>query len=142
VLKKAFTKVPVLVRWNPQSKMIVKTDTSNRVLAAILSTHSGKDIHLIAFHSRTFNEAELNYDIHDKELLAITEAFKKWRHYLESTLIPVKVFTDHKNLTYFYNTKSLFRQQVQWSKFLSQFNLIIYFRPGRLGTKPNALTCH
>ena len=61
-----------------------------RALVAILSTHSGKDIHLIAFYSRTFNEAELNYDIHDKELLAIIEAFKKWRHYLESTLTSIR----------------------------------------------------
>jgi len=113
-----------------------------RALVAILSTHSGKDIHLIAFYSRTFNEAELNYDIHNKELLAIIEAFKKWRHYLEGTLTSVEVFTDHKNLTYFCDTKSFSWRQVQWSKFLSQFNLIICFRPGRLGTKLDTLICH
>src|SRR5258708_19620370 len=47
---------------------------------------------------------------------------------------------DHKNLEYFTTTKKLTRQQARWSEFLSQFNLSICFHPGRLGTKPNALT--
>jgi len=136
-LKKAFTTAPVLARWNPDSKIIVETDASDRALAAILSTYSGKDV-----HSRIFNEAKMNYNIHDKELLAIAETFKKWRHYLKDTPIPVEVFTNHKNLTYFCDTKSLSRCQVHWSKFLLQFNLTIRFRPGRLGMKLDALTCH
>jgi len=49
----------------------------------------------------------MNYDIHDKELLAIVEVFKKWRHYFEGTPITVEVFMDHKNLIYFCDTKSL-----------------------------------
>ena len=76
-LKKTFTIVPVLARWNLDSKIIVETDTSDRALAAILLTYSGKEIHPIAFHLRTLNDAKLNYDIHDKKLLVIFEAFKK-----------------------------------------------------------------
>jgi len=83
---------------------------------------------------------ESNYNIHDKELLAIFEAFKKWQHYLEGTLVPVEVFTNHKNLMYFYELKVLLRRQARWSEFLLQFNLIIKFRPGRLGAKPDILT--
>src|SRR5258707_2178675 len=49
--------------------------------------------------------------------------------------------TDHKNLEYFTSTKKLTRRQARWSEYLSQFNLQIRFRPGRLGTKPDALTC-
>src|SRR5882724_10872479 len=48
--------------------------------------------------------------------------------------------TDHWNLQYFSMTKILTRQQAQWSGYLSGFNLIINFRPGKLRTKPNALT--
>ena len=51
------------------------------------------------------------------------------------------MFTDHKNLVYFCESKALSRQQARWSKFLSQFNLTIRFHPGRLGAKPDALTC-
>jgi len=77
-LKSAFTSAPILVHWNPNSPMIVETDALDHALAAILSTQVNGDIHPVAFHSRTFNATELNYDIHDKELLAIFEAFKRW----------------------------------------------------------------
>ena len=79
---------------------------------------------------------ELNYDTHDKELLAIHESFRTWRHYLEGSGTPIDVVTDHKNLEYFATTKLLTRRQAQWLEFLSQFNLVIRFRPGHLGAKP------
>jgi len=60
------------------SKIIVEIDALDRALAAIISTYSREDIHSIAFHSRIFNNMEMNYDIYNKELLAIFEAFKKW----------------------------------------------------------------
>jgi len=120
--------------------MILETDASDYTLAAILSTRSNGKVRPIAFHSRAFSIAEINYDVHDKELLAIIEAFKKWRHYLEGVAVPVEVYTDHKNLTYFSETKTLSQHLARWSEFLSQFNLSIKFWPGRLGKKPNALT--
>jgi hypothetical protein len=48
-----------------------------------------------------FTTAEINYEIHDKELLAIVNSFQEWRHFLEGALHPVTVYTDHKNLEYF-----------------------------------------
>jgi hypothetical protein len=139
-LKRSFTTAPILTHWIPDAPIVVETDASDYALAAILSTYVDGDIHPIAFHSRTFNSAELNYDVHDKELLAIFEAFQKWRHYLEGTSVPVDVVTDHKNLQYFSTMKMLTRRQARWSEYLSQFNLVVRFRPGRLGTKPDALT--
>jgi len=50
-------------------------------LAAILSTQTEEDIYPISFHSQTLQATELNYNVHNKELLAIVEVFKKWRHY-------------------------------------------------------------
>jgi len=87
--------------------MILETDTSDYALAAILFTQSNGKVRLIAFHLRAFSAAEINYNVHDKELLAIIEAFKKWRHYLEGVAIPVEMYMDHKNLTYFSETKTL-----------------------------------
>jgi RNase H-like domain found in reverse transcriptase len=72
--------------------------------------------------------------------MAIYEAFKAWRHYLEGTEVPIDVVTDHKNLKYFCTTRILSRRQARWSTFLSKFNMVIRFCPSRLGTKPNALT--
>ena len=119
----------------------METDASDYALGAILSIHTDSgDIHPIAFHSCSFTPAEINYNTHDKELLAIFAAFTTWRHYLEGSAIPIDVVTDHKNLEYFCTSKVLTCHQARWSEFLSQFNLVIRFRPGRLGTKPNSLT--
>jgi hypothetical protein len=140
-LKEEFTHAPLLTHWMPDSQIVVETDASDYALAAILSIYSSDgEIHPIAFHSRSFNPTELNYDTHDKELLTIFEAFKHWHQYLEGSGTPVDVVTDHKNLEYFATTKLLTRHQAQWSKFLSQFNMIIRFRPRKLGVKPDALT--
>ena len=65
------------------------------------------EIHPVAFHSRTFSALELNYDTHDKELLAIFEAFRVWQHFLEGSSTPIDVVTDHKNLEYFSQPRSL-----------------------------------
>ena len=62
------------------------------------------------------------------------------RYYLEGVATLVEVYTDHKNLTYFSETKTLSRCLARWSEFLSQFNLSIKFWLGRLGKKPDALT--
>jgi hypothetical protein len=79
-LKEEFTHAPLLTHWVPNSQIVVETDASDYALAAILSIHSSNgEIRPITFHSRSFNPAELNYDTHDKELLAIFEAFKHWR---------------------------------------------------------------
>src|SRR6266404_722412 len=120
--------------------MMVEMDASNCTIAGILSvtTKDGK-IQPVAFYSCTLQSAEQNYDMHDKELLAIYEAFKSWCHYLEGSAKTIDMVTDHKNLEYFTTTKKLTRQQARWSKFLSQFNLRIHFCPGRLGTKLDAL---
>jgi len=139
VLKGAFITALVLTHWDPEAPITIETNASDHALAAILSIHVKGDIHPVVFHSRTFNQAELNYDVHDKELLAIYEAFRKWCHYLEGTPRPIDMVTDHKNLIYFSRSKLLMRQQVHWSEYLAQFNLLIQFRPGHLGKKPDAL---
>ena len=110
-LKKAFTTALVLAQWEPGDPLIVETDASDYALGAILSTitPSNNQVHPVAFHSHTFTSMELNYDVHDKELPAIFEAFKCWRYYLEGSPTPVDVITDHKNLEYFSTTKLLTR---------------------------------
>jgi RNase H-like domain found in reverse transcriptase len=141
-LKLAFISTPVLTHYKPSCPLVIKADASNYALAAILSqVESNKKIHLVTYLSWTFSNTKLNYNTHDKELMAIYKAFKAWRYYLEGTEVPIDVVMDHKNLEYFYTTWILSRRQVQWSTFLSGFNMVIRFRPGRLRTKPDALTC-
>ena len=85
-------------------------------------------------------DAECNYDIHDKELLAIIQALKEWKRYTRGSPIPIRVITDHKNLVTFMTTKDLSERQARWQSFLSQYNFKIEYRPGREGGKPDTLT--
>src|SRR6266481_6257450 len=140
-LKKAFTTAPVLTHWLLDTPITVKTDASDYTLTAVLSIMTpSSELHPVAFHSHTFHELECNYDVHDKELRAIFEAFTRWQHYLEGSGTPIDIVTDHRNLQYFSTTKILMRRQARWSEYLSRFNLVIRFHPRKLGTKPNALT--
>jgi len=54
----------------------------------------------------------------------------------------VLVLSDHKNLEYFATTKQLTHRQVFWFEYLSEFNYLIHYRAGQLGTKPDVLTHH
>ena len=88
--------------------MVMETDASDYALAAILSAYDTEGaLHPIAFHSHTFTSLELNYNVHNKELSAIFEAFKQWRHYLEGSAKPMDIVTNHKNLESFSTTKLL-----------------------------------
>jgi len=118
-LKKAFISVPILTHWIPNAQLIVETDALDYALTTILSiVNEDNEVYSVAFHFRTFTAAELNYDTHDKELLAIFKAFKIWQHYLEGPAYPIDVVMDHKNLKYFSTTKVLTRKQARWTKYL------------------------
>src|SRR5467141_3972730 len=108
-LKHTFTTAPILVHFNPDNPIVVETDASDYAIAAIISQVSPDDgdIHPIVFYSCSMQPAELNYEIYDKELLAIFEAFRQWHNYLEDSAHVVLMLSDHKNLEYFATTKQL-----------------------------------
>ena len=127
-LKKAFGSMPVLAHWALDLPMMVEKDASDCVIVGILSvTTNDGEIRPVAFYSCTLQSAEQNYNMHDKELLVIFEAFKTWCHYLEGLAKTINMVTDHKNLEYFTSTKKLTRRQARWLEFLSQFNLSVWF---------------
>ncbi len=130
-LKKAFTTAPILTHPDLQKPFSLETDVPNFALGAVLS-QPDKDgrLHLVAFHSRKFTVAEINYEIHEKELLTIVDSFQEWRHFHKGVQHPVIVYTDHNNLEYFMSAKVLNRQQARWSILLSHFNFVITYRPG------------
>ena len=79
-LKLAFTQAPVLTHFDPANPTVVETDASDYAITAIISQISPDDgdLHLIAFYSQGMKPVELNYEIYNKELLAIFEAFQQW----------------------------------------------------------------
>lgn len=84
--------------------------------------------------------AECNYEIFDKELLAIVKAFETWMAKLGSVEAPTLILTDHKILEHFTITKKLNRRQAKWNELLVEFNFKVIIRPGQQGRKPDALT--
>lgn len=79
----------------------------SRQMGAIVSQRQADGrLHHIAYKLKSFSSAELNYDTHNKELLAITWALIEWQLYLEGTKEQILVLTDHCNLKYWKTTQS------------------------------------
>ena len=110
-LKWAFTTTPILAHVDPTKRgFILEVDASNFALGSVLSqTGDDGELHLVAFHSQKFEVAKINFEIHDKELLAIVDSFQQWRHFLEGSSQQIIVYNDHKNLPYFQNARILSR---------------------------------
>uniref|UniRef100_A0A3B3RIC6 Gypsy retrotransposon integrase-like protein 1 n=1 Tax=Paramormyrops kingsleyae TaxID=1676925 RepID=A0A3B3RIC6_9TELE len=94
----------------------------------------------VPFFSRKLSAAERNYDIGNRELLAVKLALEEWRHWLEGTTDPFLVLTDHKNLAYLRIAKRLNARQARWSLFFARFHFLFSFRPGAKNGKPDALS--
>ena len=87
-LRQAFLKAPILHHFDPERHIRIETDASGYAIGGVLSQLTSDDSgrwHPVAFFSRKMIPAETRYETHDGELLAIVEAFKTWRHYLEGS---------------------------------------------------------
>ena len=101
-LKSLFLSKPVLHLPDLAAPFAIATDASKYASGAILlQTDSNGEWHLCSYLSQSFSPAERNYDIYNRELLAVIRALKSWWHYLHGSPFPVQIVTDHKNLTYF-----------------------------------------
>ncbi|KAH9246801.1 hypothetical protein BASA81_015650 [Batrachochytrium salamandrivorans] len=113
-LKTAFANSTLLLHPDDSRPFILETDASDYAISGILSQYDENEVlRPIAFYARQMNSAERNYEIYDKELLAVVESFKHWRHFLQGGLHAVTVLCDHKNLEYFMSTKKLTRRQAR-----------------------------
>ncbi len=92
------------------------------------------------FFSHRLSPAERNYDIGNRELLAVKLALEEWRHWLEGSGVPFIVWTDHKNLEYIQSAKRLNSRQARWALFFGRFDFSISYRPGSKNIKPDALS--
>ena len=115
-LRQAFIKAPILWHFHPECHIRIKTDASSYAISGVLSQPTSDNLdqwHPVAFYSRKMIPAKTRYKTHHGELLAIVEAFKTWRHYLQACKHKVFLLTNHNNLRRFMNTKSLSSRQVR-----------------------------
>ncbi|KAH9245827.1 hypothetical protein BASA81_016663 [Batrachochytrium salamandrivorans] len=140
-LKTAFANSDFLTHPDDSRPFILETDASDYAISGVLSQYDDSNtLRPIAFYARQMNSAEQNYEIYDKELLAVVESFKHWRHFLQGGLHPVTVLCDHKNLEYFMTTKKLTRRQARWSLELSEYDFSLTHRPGKLNGRADSLS--
>ncbi|QRW25678.1 hypothetical protein RhiXN_10754 [Rhizoctonia solani] len=141
-LKDAITNAPVLCHADPAKPYFLETDASGAALGSILSQQQEDGcLHPLGFLSESFKGAEQNYDMHDKELLAIICSFEYWHIFLEGTAHPITVFTDHWNLEYWKESRTFNLCHAQWHLLLAGYNFQIVYCPGKQSSKPDALSC-
>jgi RNase H-like domain found in reverse transcriptase/Reverse transcriptase (RNA-dependent DNA polymerase)/Integrase zinc binding domain len=122
-----------------ESNIYVTTDASDRRTGAVLSFgKTWETARPVAYESYQLNDAEKNYPTHEKELLAIVKALKKWRSYLLGARFGI--YTDHRTLEYFQSQKEMSRRQMRWSMYLADFDYTITYIRGELNTAADALS--
>jgi len=125
-LKTVFTSRPLLVAPDLDKEFRVEADASNFATVGVLSIKcEDSKWRLVAYISKSLNETERNYEIHDKEMLAVIRCLEAWKHFLEGTRSKFEVWTDHKNLEYFMSNQKLNRRQVRWALYLSRFDFVL-----------------
>jgi hypothetical protein len=139
-LKYKLTEAPVLALPNLTDQFRVEVDASGYALGGVLSQKQNGKWKPIAFISRTMSPAEVNYEIYDKELLAIMYALDKWRHYLMGAEQQFEVLTDHKNLEYFRKPQKLNGRQARWHLQLQNFDFTLRHIPGTTNSKADILS--
>lgn len=144
----AFTKLKlavrddVMLRYPDSSRpFYISADASDYALGSVLSQRDEEEnLRPVEFYSRKFLPAEQNYTVYDKELLAIVESFKVWRHFLLYSPHRVEVKSDHNNLKYFATARLYKPRHARWAEELSQYDFIISHVSGVENSVADALS--
>jgi hypothetical protein len=130
-LKRLLSQAPVLSLPDVSKPYSVFTDASNVAIGAVLTQkHDDGVFHPIAYFSKKLDPAQVNYAVHDRELLAIREAMRQWKHYLLGET-GTQVFTDHRPLIHIYTQKDLNPRQIRWMEELAPFDVSIQYVQGK-----------
>jgi len=140
-MKEIFTTRPLLVAPDLDKEFRVEADASNFATGGVLfiKCEDGK-WRPVAYISKSLNETERNYEIHDKEMLAVIRCLEAWRHFLEGAKGRFEIWSDHKNLEYFMSNQKLNRRQARWALYLSRFDFILKHVPGGKMGKADGLS--
>jgi hypothetical protein len=119
---------PILQHFDPDRPLTLETDASDYAIGAVCSQPDASNVlHPLAYFSWKLKDAELNYDVHDKELLAIVEALDKWSTYCKSIKHSIQILSDHKNLEYWQTKKDLNLHQAWWAEQLANYDFKITY---------------
>ncbi|KAK3541598.1 hypothetical protein QTP86_033090 [Hemibagrus guttatus] len=134
---------PFILRHpDPDLPFVVEVDASSSGLGPVLSQRHGEPgkLHPCAFYSRKLTTAKANYDVGNRELLAIKAALEEWCHWLEGARHTFQVLTDHHNLEYLRGAKRLNPRQARWALFFTRFRFMVTYRSGSKNGKVDVLS--
>jgi RNase H-like domain found in reverse transcriptase len=139
-VKKQICSELVLIIPVDNAPYCLEADSSDYASGAVLSQKVDNKWHPVAYMSKALNETQQNYEIYDKEMLAIMTALDEWRQYLMGASEDFEIWTDHQNLQYFRKSQKLNRRQVQWMTELAEYHYSLNHKPGKSNVKPDILS--
>jgi hypothetical protein len=146
-LKTLMCAKPVLRQPDYNKMFTLSTDASGYGVGAVLAQEGLPDprtnkprMHPVAYYSSTFTPTERNYDVYERELLAVVKALKNWRPHLAATEQPITILTDHANLLYWKNPKNVNRRVARWLTTLQDYNFVIKHVPGKIHAAADMLS--
>jgi hypothetical protein len=146
-LKTLMCAKPVLRQPDYNKTFTLSTDASGYGIGAVLAQEGLPDqrtgkprMHPVAYYSATFTPTERNYDVYERELLAVVKALKNWRPHLAATEHPITILTDHANLLYWKNPKNINRRVARWLTALQDYNFTIKHVPGKIHAAADMLS--
>ena len=133
---------PRLQQPDPTKPFFIQVDASAYATGAILTQMDDRGKHeVVRYHSKSFSEAERNYDIHNRELLALIRGLQHWRHLLLGAHHPITVYTDHKNLEYYRHPQHINQRVARYIPRLADYNYSLVHLPGT-SNKADELSRH
>ena len=140
-MKRIFTLELVLVIPDLNREIRVEADASNYVIEGVLLVkYEDKRQRPVVFISKLINPTEKNYEIYNKEILVVIKYLEVWRHYLEGTKVQFEIQIDYKNLQYFMSSQKLNYRQVRQILYLSRFDFVLKYIPGKSMRKADRLS--
>jgi transposase InsO family protein len=139
-LKELLTSQPVLALPDDSRPFLIETDASDWAIGcSLLQADENGRTHPVAYDGRKLSTTEFNYPVHEKELLAIKNAIRVWRYYIDNGKETI-VLTDHESLKYMQTTKTPSKRLARWIAEFQEYNLRIQYRPGKYAIVPDAIS--
>ena len=139
-LKDTMMKKPVLILPDPSKSFVLTTDASGYAVGATLSQDLGDGLRPVAYLSKKMNSHEMNYPVHEQELLAIIVSMTTWRQYLHGNPFTLRVLTDHHSLQWLKTQPHLSLRQTRWVEKLAEFDYTIEYQEGKKNVVADALS--
>jgi hypothetical protein len=139
-VKQQICSEPVLTIPINNTPYCLEADFLDYASGAILSQRVDNKWHPVAYMSKALNKTKWNYEIYDKEMLAIMTALGEWCQYLMGASEDFEIWMDHQNLQYFSKLQKLNRRQAQWMTELAEYHYSLNHKLGKLNVKLDILS--